>query len=243
MRGMSLFAGIGGFDLAAEWMGWQTDVMVEWNPFCQQVLKKNFPNTKLHGDITTFDGKPYRDSIDIIWGGFPCQPFSISGNREGTSDDRYLWPEMLRVIEEVNPVWVVAENVYGILSEDDGNTINLVCSQLESLNYQKPVIFDCSADAFDLPTLERHIWVVTQTAGIRPERSGPVKIQNGHKQREFSGTHQREIDRWHLPESRLLRVGERLPGQLDSIAAFGNAIPPEVAHQIFRTIQAIELNS
>jgi DNA (cytosine-5)-methyltransferase 1 len=114
MNHASLFTGIGGFDLAAEWMGWENAFQVEIDPFCQKVLTKNFPNVTKYGDIKEFDGTKYRGTIDIISGGFPCQPFSVAGKQRGNSDDRYLWPEMLRVIREVKPTWVVGENVSGI---------------------------------------------------------------------------------------------------------------------------------
>lgn len=112
----SLFSGIGGFDLAAWWMGWKNIFNVEIDPFCRQVLKMHFPFAEQFNDITKFKGKRYYGTIDIISGGFPCQPFSIAGQRRGSKDDRYLWPEMLRIIDEIRPTWVVGENVAGILS-------------------------------------------------------------------------------------------------------------------------------
>jgi DNA (cytosine-5)-methyltransferase 1 len=100
----SLFSGIGGFDLAAEWAGFENIFQVEIDPFCQKVLQKNFPKTQKYGDIKKFDGTKFRGKIDIISGGFPCQPFSCAGKRKGTEDDRHLWPEMLRIIDEIKPL-------------------------------------------------------------------------------------------------------------------------------------------
>jgi DNA-cytosine methyltransferase len=105
---------VGGFDLASQWMGWENVFQVEWDSYCQKVLAKNFPNVKRYEDIRDFDGRKYRGQIDIITGGFPCQPFSVAGKQKGKSDDRYLWPEMLRVIREIQPAWIVGENVPGI---------------------------------------------------------------------------------------------------------------------------------
>jgi len=116
MRHGSLFSGIGGFDLAAWWLGWENIFNVEIDSFCRQVLKTHFPFAEQFDDIKKFKGKIYYGTVDIISGGFPCQPFSIAGQRLGREDDRYLWPEMLRVIDEVRPAWVVGENVAGILS-------------------------------------------------------------------------------------------------------------------------------
>ena len=132
---MGLFEGIGGFSLAALWAGWTTPVMVEWNPYCQSVLKKNFPNATIFGDIRHFGGRPYAGQIDIITGGFPCQPYSHAGKRKGNDDDRALWPEMLRVIREVAPEWVVGENVAGLLSMDGGRVFAGILADLENEGY------------------------------------------------------------------------------------------------------------
>ena len=132
----SLFSGIGGFDLAAEWAGIKNVFTVENDEFCNKVLEKNFPNTKKHGNIYEFDGTKYRGQIDIISGGFPCQPFSLAGQRKGTEDDRHLWPEMLRIIREANPEWVIGENVAGILSVDGGMVIEQVLLDLEDAGYE-----------------------------------------------------------------------------------------------------------
>lgn len=110
----SLFSGIGGFDLAAEWMGWENIFHCEWNPFGQKVLKYYWPEAISYEDITNTDFSVHRGQIDILTGGFPCQPFSVAGKRKGKEDDRYLWPEMLRAIDEIRPRWIVGENVAGL---------------------------------------------------------------------------------------------------------------------------------
>jgi DNA (cytosine-5)-methyltransferase 1 len=135
MKHASLFSGIGGFDLAASYAGFTNIFQVEIDPFCQQVLDKNFRNTQKHTDIFTFDGKKYANQIDILSGGFPCQPFSSAGHRKGTDDERYLWEEMLRVVAEVQPPWVVAENVGGIATIDNGLVFEHVCIDRESEGY------------------------------------------------------------------------------------------------------------
>jgi len=101
MTHASLFSGIGGFDLAAEWMGWENVFHCEINPFGQKILKYYWPKAISYGDITKTDFTIWRSRVDIITGGFPCQPFSIAGKRKGTADDRHLWPEMLRAIQEI----------------------------------------------------------------------------------------------------------------------------------------------
>ena len=114
MKHIGLFEGIGGFSLAARWMGWETVAWCEWDPFCQHILKYHFPNAEGFGDIKKTDFTKYANRIDILTGGFPCQPYSMAGKRKGKDDERHLWPEMLRAICEIQPTWVVGENVSGL---------------------------------------------------------------------------------------------------------------------------------
>lgn len=133
MRHLDLFSGIGGFALAAKWV-WgeeaETVAFVDYESFPQAVLKKNFPSVPVFGDIRGFRGDAF-GTIDLITGGFPCQPFSQAGLRKGETDDRYLWPEMLRVIREAKPRWVVGENVVGIISM----ALDTVLADLEAEGY------------------------------------------------------------------------------------------------------------
>jgi len=116
MRHGSLFSGIGGFDLAAEWMGWENVFHCEWNKFGQQVLKYYWPKAISYEDITKTDFTIHRGRIDILTGGFPCQPYSSAGKRLGKEDERHLWPEMLRAIREIQPSWVVGNKPYPVSS-------------------------------------------------------------------------------------------------------------------------------
>lgn len=155
----SLFSGIGGFDLAARNCGIENIFQVEIDEFCQKVLTKNFPETQKFRDIKEFNGEQFKGKIDIISGGFPCQPFSIAGQRKGKEDERYLWEEMLRVISEVEPKWVIAENVSGLLSIENGLVFEQVLSQMESIGYevQPFVIPACAKNA---PHRRDRIWIV-----------------------------------------------------------------------------------
>lgn len=132
MTHASLFSGIGGFDLAAEWAGWTNMFNCEIDGFCRKVLKYHFPNAQQYADIRTTDFTVWRGRIDVLTGGFPCQPFSLAGKRRGTEDDRYLWPEMLRAIREIRPEWVVGENVYGFVNWSKGLVFEQVCADLEN---------------------------------------------------------------------------------------------------------------
>lgn len=116
MTHASLFSGIGGFDYAAALLGWINIFDCEIDAFCRKVLEYHFHNSVHYGDITKQIFKEWRGKIDVLSGGFPCQPFSLAGHRKGADDNRYLWPQMLRVIREIRPTWVVGENVAGILT-------------------------------------------------------------------------------------------------------------------------------
>lgn len=131
VRHGSLFSGIGGFDLAAEWMGWENLFHCEWNQFGQKVLKYYWPNAISYDDICKTDFTIWNGRIDILTGGFPCQPYSMAGKRQGTEDARHLWPEMLRAIRECQPTWIVGENVPGLINWSGGLVFEQVCADLK----------------------------------------------------------------------------------------------------------------
>ena len=184
MNHASLFSGIGGFDLAAREVGWNNVFQCEIDPFCQSVLKYYFPKTVLYEDIKRTDFTSWKGKIDVLTGGFPCQPFSVAGQRKGADDNRYLWPEMLRVIRETRPLWIIGENVAGITnmvqpgSETDVETksdqdeenyketileqeyiINTICDDLEREGYSvQPIIVPaCGVGA---PHKRYRVWFI-----------------------------------------------------------------------------------
>jgi DNA (cytosine-5)-methyltransferase 1 len=159
MKHGSLFSGIGGFDLAAEWMGWENVFHCEWNPFGQRILKHYWPNAKSYDDITKTDFTSHRGAIDILTGGFPCQPYSLAGKRKGKADDRHLWPEMLRAIREIQPQWVVGENVFGIVNWNGGMVFDEVQADLEAEGYEvQPYVLP--ACAVNAPHRRDRVWFV-----------------------------------------------------------------------------------
>lgn len=155
----SLFSGIGGFDLAADWAGWQNAFHCEYNKFGQKILKHYWPNAESYGDITKTNFTVHRGTIDVLTGGFPCQPYSIAGKRKGKGDERHLWPEMLRAIREVSPAYVVGENVHGIVNWAGGLVFNEVQTDLENEGYEvQPVILP--ACAVNAPHRRDRVWFV-----------------------------------------------------------------------------------
>jgi DNA (cytosine-5)-methyltransferase 1 len=187
----SLFSGIGGFDLAARNCGITNVFQVEIDEFCQKVLNKHFPETIKYKDIYEFDGKEYRGRVDIISGGFPCQPFSVAGLRKGAEDERALFPEMLRVISEVEPSWVIAENVYGIITIDDGRYFEEVLTSLEAIGYEvQPFIIPASS--VNAPHKRDRVWIVANRIG--ENRGETTTSQNTDSRRGRWETGIREYD-------------------------------------------------
>jgi DNA (cytosine-5)-methyltransferase 1 len=135
LKVLDLFSGIGGFSLGLH----STDIFdtvkfVEFDEFCQKVLKKNFPNIPIEGDIKNVKGKEFE--ADIIVGGFPCQPFSVAGKQKGRDDNRYLWPEMFRLIKEIKPEFVIGENVQGLVNLQNGMVLRQVQDDLEGEGFE-----------------------------------------------------------------------------------------------------------
>jgi len=156
---LDLFSGIGGFALSAKWAGFKTVGFCEIDPYCQAVLRKHWPQVPIHTDIKELRGGAYR-GCSLLTGGFPCQPFSHAGKQRGKDDDRYLWPEMLRVIREARPAWIIGENVAGIVNM----ALDQVCADLEAEGYEvEPLIIPaCGVDA---PHKRDRVWIVANAEG------------------------------------------------------------------------------
>jgi DNA (cytosine-5)-methyltransferase 1 len=178
---IDLFSGIGGFALAARWNGIQTVQFCEKDEFCQKVLSKNFPGVPIHEDIKTFDGTRYAGQF-ILTGGFPCQPFSCAGKRRGKEDDRFLWPEMLRVISEIHPQFVIGENVGGLISIDNGMVLEHCFADLEGEGYavQAFVIPACAVGA---PHRRDRVWIVGNSESSSERAFGQVSLGSSDPRR------------------------------------------------------------
>ncbi len=175
----SLFSGIGGFDLAAEWMGWNNVFHCEWNEFGKKVLKYYWPKAISYGDITKTDFTIHRGGIDILTGGFPCQPYSQAGKRKGKEDERHLWPEMLRAIREIQPAWVVGENVRGLTNWNGGMVFDEVQADLEAEGYEV-LPFLLPACAVNAPHRRDRIWFIAHS---KHDRHQAGRKEEGEKNR------------------------------------------------------------
>lgn len=244
---LGLFEGIGGFSLAAKWLGWQTVAWCEINPFSQRVLVHHFSSAESFKDITKADLSGYANKVDALSGGWPCQRYSVAGDRRG---EEPLKEDLIRIVQQVKAPWLVLENVYNFLSEQFAGEHDGLCMQLEHMGYELQT-FDIDAASCGLPTVERHIWIVASSDCFRQQRRMENKIQNKPVlQRQLQGSYQREDFRWHLPESRVHGLGKGFPDELsgitlskwhtEAIRSLGNAIPPPVAYEIFKVIDEIE---
>lgn len=184
MQVISLFSGIGGFELAAEWAGWDNVVSCEIDPFCNKVLNHYWPDSYHHTDVKTLTYEIIKEKSrwqpnepTIIVGGFPCQPFSAAGKRKGTDDPRHLWPEMCRIIREVAPEWVVGENVRGLVNWSDGLVFEQVCADLEAMSYEvQPFILP--AAGVGAPHRRDRVWFVAHAVknGNRLQGQGRMDV-------------------------------------------------------------------
>lgn len=249
MNHVDLFAGVGGFSLAAKWCGIETIQFVEIDPFCQKVLAKNFPDVPIHGDIKTFH---YSDKVDLLTAGLPCQPFSQAGNKKGKQDERHLWPELLRVIKECRPRYLIIENVRGIVSI----FLDEMLSYLEKELY-KSITFLLPASSAKSPHRRDRIWVI---AYDNSERSN--NWINNRETRRIQENFKRYVEEiqsqwsqlipdswqtftardWLSYNSYIVRENDGVSSRLhkNRIKSLGNAIVPQVVFPIMKIICEIE---
>ena len=232
LKMLDLFSGIGGFSLAASWTGEiETVAFCEIDKYCTQVLNKHWPEVPVYLDIKQLRGEDI-GAVDIISGGFPCQPFSCAGKQRGKTDNRYLWPEMFRIIREVKPRWVIGENSSGLVNME----LEQCFLDLESEGYevQSFIIPACGVEA---PHRRDRVWIVAYLDNYgshREERNAPKQGSHQSKNRVFVRN-----DTWPL-EPGVGRVVYGIPNRVERIKGLGNAIVPQVAYPIFQGIVDIE---
>jgi DNA (cytosine-5)-methyltransferase 1 len=270
MKFISLFSGIGGFDLGFERAGMECVAQVEIDPFCNKVLEKHWPDVPRYKDVKDV-GKHNLPAADVICGGFPCQPHSLAGQRKASTDERDLWPEFSRIVDEIKPRWVVAENVRGLLSSEAGRFFGRVLRDLAASGYciEWQLL---PASAFGAPHQRERVIIVAHSdadsigwnTGKSPAATGANEIgvyalgrleglgqdvPNSHKPRlEGKITTRQSWQYYGLPaqcswwdtEPGLGRVADGLPGRVDRLKGLGNALVPEEAEWIGRRIMAVQ---
>ena len=242
---LSLFSGIGGLDLAAEWAGIETVGQCEWAEYPTKILEKHWPDVPRWKEIRTLTGENFyertgRRTVDIISGGFPCQPFSVAGKQRGKEDDRYLWPEMLRVIQEIKPKWVVGENVSGLIR----GALEDILSDLEKTGYEARA-YSCEArNVGGMFRGERIAVVATsnnRSTAMRWDRefSSDGKIK-GCRDNNRGGEKKLNLwERWKI-KSRPYGVADGISNRVDRIKCLGNAVVPQQFYPIFKAIAEME---
>ena len=281
MTHVSLFTGIGGFDLACDWLGIETVLQCEIDPYCLKVLEKHWPNVRRIHNVREVNAMAYRSCLRvegeraeqqttgivqqserpfILTGGFPCQPFSCAGKRKGKADDRFLWPEMLRVVSELRPRWVLGENVAGIVNM----ALDDCLASLEGVGYTAwPIVVP--ACAVNAPHRRDRVWIVAHAEG-RTERAGLCTGEPGGERGRRLGnasgqdaadavqragqSGEPRSSQWSAPrtdggagdwwavEPNVGRVATGIPARVDRLKCLGNAIVPQVAYEIIKMMVA-----
>lgn len=230
----SLFAGIGGFDLGLERAGMSVKWQVENNEFCNRVLAKHWPSVTRYGDIKTIDWQEV-EPVDLVCGGFPCQPFSLAGKRRGKSDDRYLWPEVVRCLDGLRPTWFLGENVPGIVNL----ALDQVYADLEAQGYEV-VAFNIPACGVGAWHERQRIWFVAYASGNSNRRPNRTWRREREQKEAIPNAWERSSQANVLWESEpgVGRVVHGLPNQTHRIRGLGNAIVPQIAEALGRMILA-----
>lgn len=256
MNALELFAGIGGIALAEQTAGINVVGLCEYADYPRSILKKNFPEVPLFKDVTKLNKKELEKggvsagSIDIVSGGFPCQPYSIAGKRKGTEDDRDLWPEMFRIIQELRPTWVVGENVANFANMELDRTL----SNLESIDYQTRA-FVLPALAVGAPHQRLRTFIVAHANSKRW-----VRLEENQQDRRswwnqaWTNGQSRQTSRWNNASniltsgaqvlanssSRVQRNDDGISEGMDRLKALGNAVVPQQVLPIFQAIVEID---
>lgn len=222
MKVLDLFSGIGGFSLGLERAGMETVAFCEIEEYPRSILEDHWPNVPIFGDVKTLNKEVLKNAgigpIDVICGGFPCQPFSTAGKRTGKDDDRHLWPEMYRIIKEVRPRWVIAENVAGFISMG----LDDVLSDLENANYTcwPFVIPACAVGHFQR---RDRVWILAD-AMPRDKKMGRYVPGGGWEPKQAQENGIRQIE----SEPAMVAVVDGIPPWMDELRGYGNSVVPQI---------------
>jgi DNA (cytosine-5)-methyltransferase 1 len=241
MKALSLFSGIGGIDLASEWAGIETVAFCEREPFCQKVLKKHWPNTPIYDDVCTLTKERLEadgiGAIDLIHGGYPCQPFSHAGRREGENDERHLWPEYFRLIQELRPRWIVGENVVGHITLG----IDSVLFDLEGAGYSaRPVIIPAAGVGANHRRERVFIMAYDSRNGLQGSKKTRIpKISWPESTEQFARFP--AVEAWNdISACYSGGKNDGVPNRMDRIKSLGNAVVPQQIYPILAAIKQID---
>lgn len=243
---LSLFSGIGGLDLAAETAGFVTVGQCEWAEFPTKVLEKHWPNVQRWRDIRELSADDfYRETgyktVTCISGGFPCQPHSVAGKRQASSDERDLWPEMRRVISEIKPKWVVAENVPGLLSSENGRFFTNVLRDFAELGFDVGWGITSAAAIGAIHKRKRLAIVAHANTERLQRRLFKEKQSKADEQFERICVYLlQNADEKYLSKSSFLRKSNGVPDRVDRTKALGNAVVPQQFYPFFKAIYDLE---
>jgi DNA (cytosine-5)-methyltransferase 1 len=240
MNVLDLFSGIGGFSLGLERAGMKTVAFCEINPFAQQVLRKHWPDVPIYEDVRTITREQLAadgiDRIDVVTGGYPCQPFSLAGKRRGEEDDRHLWPAMLDIIKAFRPTWVLGENVAGHISMG----LDEVCADLEAAGYAvQPFIIP--AASIGARHLRYRVWIVAHSECNSVQGGSVVTAERqnggGRTQEQLAGL--LFPCAWpSLSFARNHRDDDGIPDRIHRNKALGNTVMPQIPEMLGRAILA-----
>ena len=245
MKALSLFSGIGGIDLACEWAGIETVAFCEREPFCQKVLNKHWPHIPIYDDVCTLTkGRLEQDGIEygtvgVVHAGYPCQPYSLAGERKGQDDDRALWPEVKRILEEIRPTWFVGENVAGHITMG----LDDVLSDLASIGYSTQPIVIPACSVGTLHQRDR-VFVLSYSNGERLQ-GGEITRSSSEMRERTEQQFQRllQAGSWtRVSNADFMRKSDGVPRKLDEprVKALGNAVVPAQFYPIASFIKQID---
>lgn len=256
MKVGSLFSGIGGLELGLEAAGMQTAWQVERDPYACRVLAKHWPDVPRYDDVRTFQPAT-ATPVDLVCGGFPCQPHSLAGKRLASADDRDLWGEFARIIREARPRWVVGENVPGLLTSEGGRYFGRILADLAALGFNAEW-FVLSATSVGASHRRERIFIVAHADGKRQQKrklsaiagqqgqpggSGNADLEHADRQRQLqskggvSSVGRGACDpSWWAAEPGVGRVAHGVPARVDRLRCLGNAVVPQVAYVIGKRI-------
>ena len=251
MNHLSLFTGIGGIDLAAEWAGFETVGQCEWADYPTKVLEKHWPDVARWRDVREFTADKFREQtgikeVTLLSGGFPCQPHSLAGKRQSSSDERDLWPEYRRIIGEIRPKWILAENVRGLLTSESGRFFRGILRDLSDLGFD---VGWCTYPAVWVGAIHRRerVFIIAHADSSRRNRWSGDTIKHNEKnpkRGEGSNRHFKNLlesfnpDRWEA-EPVVLRKNIRVPNGMDRLKCLGNAVVPQQVYPILKAIAEI----